>query len=677
MAFLVFPLNAETVSDPVVTIHVLSKQVRLLKSGAVKKISIMIKKDSIIRDESGNRLPDGKIIEFIAHGGTVDAYLDSKLLQGPGSLVIFSGSNMDAAEVSIDGAVRNYPLPMTLRFKNNDLRIYVAERLSRYAVDSALAEYNGNQWKETEGIMALAHLIRARYFLGKKGHQHGEGDFCDLTHCQVYRGRIESRLRFDDDWVIDHEKMRDNLFFHSRCGGKTCDQGVFTGRRHSAGTNGAGVRDWLYREGIRLCSGKDSHWERSISQDELCSIFFPGKKDAGNSAITLSHDTNNLKVNVTSSCDNLQLALESFRLTINRVKGWNFIRSNNYTISEKIIDGQKNFHFKGEGLGHGVGLCQHGAMALSKLGYNRYEILEHYYPDIQFMHIGSSACLSPYCSYCLFDVATGKIISSTQGPGFLQRKVPPGSLFKLIVALYVAAERPDIFNDYAHNCSGRNRDDTNIPERCWKPKGHGMVRMKDAIPNSCNLYFASLYKIISEKKFRIFYRDWCASAGISAALPATSSVRQWAELLAGLDFRVSFTVSDCMRLARYLYCGNAGESLAAMPGTKISYQEKVKIFNGLQETFTRGTAREQKKRSGAFYSYQCLENAGKDNVKTPLTELWGKTSTVIDGTNKPESCGIFMGGNGTRGIIVIVRKANGNMASRWARRILSKTVPGE
>lgn len=668
----IFPATLYADADPPVTIHILSKQVRLLKNGTIKRISIKTKMGSITRDETGSRLPGGKTIECIVQGGVLEVYLDSKPAPGPGVLVISSGSNMDMAEVSIDGAIRNYPLPMTLRYGNNDLKVYVTEHLNRYAVDSALAEYSGNHWKESEGILALAHLIRARYYHAKKSRLHDDADFCDLTHCQVYRGRIQSSLRFNDDWVIDHEKSRDNLFFHSRCGGKICDQGVFTGRSKSAGARGTNIKDWLYREGLHLCSGKESHWERSISQDDMNAVFFQGAAATGDAGLMLHYDADTLKVNMTSSTDNLQLPVETFRLKINRVKGWNFIRSNTFTVSEKVIEGKKHFHFKGEGLGHGVGLCQHGAMALSRLGYNRYEILEHYYPDIQFTNIGSKECLSPYCSYCLFDIATGKVVSSAPGQGFLRRKIPPGSLFKLIVALYVAVERPDIFNDYTYNCSGRNREDNNIPDRCWKPKGHGMVQMKDAISNSCNLYFASLYNVISEKKFRDFYRHFSSSAGIDAPLPAVSDKRQWAELLAGLDFRISFTVNDCMRLARYLYCGNAGDTMPALPEIKIPFQGKVKIFNALQETFTRGTAVEQKKRTGASYNYTCLKQAGKDDPYRPLIELWGKTSTVIDGTNKPVSYGIFLGGNGTQGIIVILRKATGNMASRWARRILSK-----
>ncbi|MBQ9404247.1 MAG: stage II sporulation protein SpoIID, partial [Synergistaceae bacterium] len=39
-----------------------------------------------------------------------------------------------------------------------------------------------------------------------------------------------------------------------------------------------------------------------------------------------------------------------------------------------------DFVFYGRGWGHGVGLCQYGAMAMAEQGYKAEDILAHYYP---------------------------------------------------------------------------------------------------------------------------------------------------------------------------------------------------------------------------------------------------------------------------------------------------------
>jgi stage II sporulation protein D len=54
------------------------------------------------------------------------------------------------------------------------------------------------------------------------------------------------------------------------------------------------------------------------------------------------------------------------------------LRSTHFDIehtSEEVI-------FKGRGFGHGVGLCQEGAMRMSKLGYSYKDIIHFYYTDV-------------------------------------------------------------------------------------------------------------------------------------------------------------------------------------------------------------------------------------------------------------------------------------------------------
>lgn len=55
------------------------------------------------------------------------------------------------------------------------------------------------------------------------------------------------------------------------------------------------------------------------------------------------------------------------------------IRSNNFEV-EKYEN--KYFTFKGAGRGHGVGMCQLGALRMAELGHNYKEILNFYYPKL-------------------------------------------------------------------------------------------------------------------------------------------------------------------------------------------------------------------------------------------------------------------------------------------------------
>ena len=55
------------------------------------------------------------------------------------------------------------------------------------------------------------------------------------------------------------------------------------------------------------------------------------------------------------------------------------IKSNNFEITNFKDD---VFTLKGSGRGHGVGMCQLGALRMAELGFNYKQILNFYYPKL-------------------------------------------------------------------------------------------------------------------------------------------------------------------------------------------------------------------------------------------------------------------------------------------------------
>ena len=63
--------------------------------------------------------------------------------------------------------------------------------------------------------------------------------------------------------------------------------------------------------------------------------------------------------------------------------------SNAFELKLKRVDGRvKRVTAKGQGWGHGVGMCQWGAMQLSRDGYGFHDILKHYYPGARLVSWG-------------------------------------------------------------------------------------------------------------------------------------------------------------------------------------------------------------------------------------------------------------------------------------------------
>ncbi len=158
-------------------------------------------------------------------------------------------------------------------------------------------------------------------------------------------------------------------FFHSKCGGKTLrpDQvwgGVEEGYRSVNCTfcQKTGTKDWNYKlKGSKLTSMVDSVLKRYYS-DEIRGSEIRLMPD--------SLENSELRLYVG---DRLHIIKKSY---IRNLAGRETLPSNNF------IMGQRNgeVHVKGHGYGHGVGLCQLGALELAKRGYDYRQILSFYFP---------------------------------------------------------------------------------------------------------------------------------------------------------------------------------------------------------------------------------------------------------------------------------------------------------
>ena len=60
-----------------------------------------------------------------------------------------------------------------------------------------------------------------------------------------------------------------------------------------------------------------------------------------------------------------------------------FLFSSAFTIEKK----EQGFSLNGKGWGHGVGLCQIGALSMALSGKNSNQILNHYYPGTETKNI--------------------------------------------------------------------------------------------------------------------------------------------------------------------------------------------------------------------------------------------------------------------------------------------------
>lgn len=610
-----------------VKINILSKHLRILKENKGELVFTLPAGTVIRGDDSGSFESTLKISaagnRFIISAG--ERSLNS------GKYTVSPAEPDNLFKVRVDGVERSYPLPLEIIRGSGTLSLYITETTDQYAIDSASAEIGYVKPGNTEALYALALAIHGRCGIADLKKKHEGCDFCDLTCCQSYRGR--SGMQPLQGPFINTAGLNCGLFFHSSSGGRLFSEAVFS----RSGRRAKPQVDIIYSENILLSRKLHSSWEAVLGKSEAAAIL----TDGYNTVLRdISCNPDKEIINLIYDTGRVTLALEDFRLRINRVKGWSFIKSNNYTLSSD----SSGYVFRGSGLGHCAGMSIEGAIQLAERGYSRYEILEHYYPEVKYFKQGDPHSSFQYVTY---DTRTGNIIHSSTGPVLLERRIPCGSIFKLFTVIYLAEKRHDLLFNHRYFCAAKNS--APLPGQCWDRKGHGMMSAEKAISNSCNLWFASLYDKIDQKDYTLWINGFFKSQNISMTLPRINSMEEWSALLAGLDFRADISVRDIIRLS--VFIRNAEQLLPTDAAALIS--------DSLRKTFTSGTAEIKADDAGTVVNHQLFP-----------PDMWGKTGTVIAGTNSHHSYGIFTGGCGDTGIVTILRKGKGADAAHLSLLIL-------
>jgi stage II sporulation protein D len=231
----------------------------------------------------------------------------------------------------------------------------------------------------TAALEAQAVVSRT-FALASRGRHSGSGyDVCDLSHCQLYRGQTEesepsrSAVRKTSGQVLlAGGVVLRPAFFHSACGGGTSKAFDVFGEEGA----GMGVSD-TGKDGPLCKDAPTFAWDWTVSRIELAAAL--GASPQGDiSAFEILRRDPSGRVLQLKSFGKRYSGVE-FVSHVGRVFGWQTLRSLHVSMDQ--VEGM--LHFKGQGLGHGVGLCQQGAKALATKGADFKQILGKYFPDCQ------------------------------------------------------------------------------------------------------------------------------------------------------------------------------------------------------------------------------------------------------------------------------------------------------
>lgn len=220
---------------------------------------------------------------------------------------------------------------------------------------------------------AVAARTYALYSINSAGKSY---DVTNDIYSQVYGGRDSERYRTDlavdytRGQILTYNNQIIPAYFHATCGGMTEDAQELW---H--------VSDIPPLRGVPCSFCKDSphmHWKKNFNlKDIQDALNLHGYKVGSIKEISVvdrdrSDRISHLKITQKNG-EELILKGKDFR----DLMGPNVLMSNNYEIVMKgyFVD------IIGKGWGHGVGMCQWGALGMARQQFNYRQILSYYYPQ--------------------------------------------------------------------------------------------------------------------------------------------------------------------------------------------------------------------------------------------------------------------------------------------------------
>ena len=227
-----------------------------------------------------------------------------------------------------------------------------------------------------EALKAQAIAARTFALYKMSGRQGQPYDLDASTNSQVYRGLDSEKeaanlaVKHTRGLVAVYQGKFIAAFYHSNCGGRTDNI------RNVWGSN----IKYLTGSLCGFCDNNPhSQWSFEITKAELGARLRRHNipvQEMENLAIQGRDSSGRiLKIGLDHTDGTESLKASMFRMII----GPDRIRSTNFYINDQ---GRK-MEFRGQGWGHGVGLCQEGAWGMARAGYRYDEILKHYYIGVK------------------------------------------------------------------------------------------------------------------------------------------------------------------------------------------------------------------------------------------------------------------------------------------------------
>src|SRR5690606_38370931 len=317
---------------------------------------------SILPNEFVDISVEGKFLRLIL--GVVDIGLFSKINLIQNNLG--SSTTLDPRSNSSIKS-RKYEDDFEFTVANGAITIVNLVDIDNYLSGVVESEGGGGQHLEYYKVQALMSRTYALKYVNK--HSKEGFSLCDRVHCQAYHSMIrftptikEAVQSTSGSVMLDENKQLIDSYFHANCGGQTCEP------------------DYIWNNSIPYLTTfvdtfciytKQAKWENRIPKtgwiEYLVKQFnYPIHDSLWAERIFNFEQTERKAFFLTPA---LGIPLRDIRQKYS-------LKS---TFFSTYLDGS-DVVITGRGYGHGVGLCQEGAMKMARSGFDFRQIAKFYFP---------------------------------------------------------------------------------------------------------------------------------------------------------------------------------------------------------------------------------------------------------------------------------------------------------
>lgn len=292
------------------------------------------------------------------------------------SLRLSSGDNEHSFKIKClnpDRKPRFYDDNLQVSVENGFLRLLNESVLDNYI--AGVSEAESGRYSPIEFYKVQAILARTYALTHISKHLPEGYNLCDQVHCQAFYGKsheakiVQAVNATKGKVVVDDDMNLIVAVFHSNSGGQTVNS------EDVWGTSTSYLRSVQDTFSLNM---PNARWTRKIpASDWLDYLKIKHNYPVDDSA------ARRFALNFKQETRKINLEYAGVRVPLKNVRADFQLKSTFFSLTP-VGD---TLVFNGRGFGHGIGMCQEGAMSMTKNGYTYKDVLNFYYRNVHLIDL--------------------------------------------------------------------------------------------------------------------------------------------------------------------------------------------------------------------------------------------------------------------------------------------------